>query len=502
MIEILSVDQSTTGLEGLMDANKMQDGNTITAGNDGEVLTLSGLEIGRRLKKRELSPVEVLDVHINKIEEVNKKINALVVKNYEKARQEAKEAEKNLMRQDIKTLSPLYGVPCTIKDAYAVKGLSWVGGSVYRKDVVADADADIVKAYRKQGLIIMGKTNVPEASLWIETCNKVYGRTNNPHNLKCTPGGSSGGEAALIGSGASPIGLGSDVAGSIRMPCVFSGIVGHKPTGGLIQERLHWPSANGKLADFNTFGPLARRMEDIIHLMKIIPKTRNINDPDSVNLRELTYYYYDDAGSPQTDRSVKKAISDTVQALLDDGFKVQPYKPTGMKWHFLIWIMMMKEFNQQDVRDILGSGKRVSLMKQSLKMTLGVSDITFPALGLGVMSILKMGDRHIKKFVNKCYMMKEEISQRLGDRGVLICPAYPTVAPRHRTPLVNPFGFGYCGIFNVTEFPSTAVPVGFSDSGLPVGVQIVSNHYHDHISLAVGLHLEKVFGGWKIPRIV
>jgi fatty acid amide hydrolase 2 len=465
-----------------------------------EIFTMSGLEIGRRLKKREFSPVEVLDAHIEKIEQVNKKINALVVKDFDKARQEAKEAEKRLMGQDSETLPPLYGVPCTIKDAYAVKGLSWVGGSVFRKNIIANDDADAVKAYRKQGLIIMGKTNVPEASMWGETYNKVYGRTNNPYNIKHIVGGSSGGEGALIASGASPIGVGSDVGGSIRLPCTFNGIVGHKPTGGLTQERFHWPHASGKALDFCTFGPMARRMEDIIYLMKIFPKTREIVDPNSVDIKNLTYYYYDSAGFPEADPSVKKAIDDVVQALKRDGLKVEPYKPVNIKWHFLIWAIMLEEFNEEDFRVMLGDGKKISLIEQSLKMIFGVSDITLPALVLGIFSIIKMGDKSVKKIVNKGYQMKDEISQKLGNNGVLICPAFPTPAPRHMVPLIKPFGFGYCGIFNVTEFPSTVVPVGFSGD-LPIGIQLVSNHFHDHISLAVGAHLEKIFGGWKIPQL-
>ena len=222
-----------------------------------ELLKMSVVEMSKRIRGGELSPVELLDAHIKRIQDVNPYLNAVVETRFDLARGEAKSAAEKLA-QSRENLPPLFGIPCTIKDTFAVKDMKWAVGVWARKDLVADWDAITVKRLKDAGAIIMGKTNVPEAAMWCETYNHVYGRTKNPYDLRRGAGGSSGGEGAIVAASGSPFGLGADVGGSIRYPSAFNGVAGHKPSGRLVPGTGHWPPAHGPLAAYNSFGPICR----------------------------------------------------------------------------------------------------------------------------------------------------------------------------------------------------------------------------------------------------
>jgi fatty acid amide hydrolase 2 len=197
-----------------------------------ELLTLSATELARRIRAGELTSHEAVQVHIDAVEGCNDNINAVVAKRYDAARAEAEQADARLQSQGPDELPPLHGVPCTIKEAFALQGMPNTSGLVARRDVVADHDATAVARLRAAGAIPLGVTNVSELCMWMESNNRVYGRTLNPYDHGRIAGGSSGGEGAIVGAGASPIGLGADVGGSIRLPAFFCGAFGHKPSGG------------------------------------------------------------------------------------------------------------------------------------------------------------------------------------------------------------------------------------------------------------------------------
>ena len=258
--------------------------------------TCSAMDLSRMLRNRSLSPVELLEAHIKRIQIVNPHVNAFVENRYETARMEARAAEKVLRKADPDSLPPLLGIPCTIKEFFAIEGMGWTGGLLSRKGMTASADSTAVSRLRAAGAIVMGTTNVPEGGLWMETYNKIYGRTRNPWNPERTCGGSSGGEGALVAAGASPFGIGSDVGGSIRIPAAFCGTVGHKPSGRLLPNTGHFPPAIGDAGAYLCSGPLCRRVEDLMPLLRVLagpdgedPLCRpfELGDPEQVDLKDL-----------------------------------------------------------------------------------------------------------------------------------------------------------------------------------------------------------------------
>src|ERR1051325_647415 len=226
-----------------------------------EIICASASELARAIREKEVSSSEVVDAHFKRIAEVNPKLNAVVLLTEESARARAKEADEALARGEV--WGPLHGVPVTIKDAFEMAGFVSVGGTKGRASYVPFEDATGVTRYREAGAVILGKTNTPEISLAFESDNLVYGQTKNPYDLSRTPGGSSGGEAAAIASGMSPLGLGSDAGGSIRLPAHFCGIAGIKPPSGRTARTGHFPPMGGVLDSIWQIGPLARRVEDL-----------------------------------------------------------------------------------------------------------------------------------------------------------------------------------------------------------------------------------------------
>lgn len=221
-----------------------------------EICYADASKLARRIRDHEISPVEVLNAHLERIEAVNPKINAIVTMVDDSA-EKARAAEAAVMRGD--ELGPLHGVPFTIKDCVDTAGVRTTRGSRLFQDYIPDADAPVVTRLKEAGGVFMAKTNMPEFALWGETDNLVFGRTVNPWNPKRTAGGSSGGEAAAIVSGLSPMGIGSDVGGSIRGPAHYCGIVGLKATHGRIPLTGHWPET---LLRALHVGPMARTVRD------------------------------------------------------------------------------------------------------------------------------------------------------------------------------------------------------------------------------------------------
>jgi fatty acid amide hydrolase len=195
---------------------------------------LSAVELAEMIARGEATSLEVVDAHIERVEQVNQALNAVVVKLYDRARASAREADDRRARGD--ALGPLHGVPVSVKEALDVEGTPSTFGLPSRAGGEAERDCDYVARLREAGAIVIGKTNVAQLLLYYESDNPVYGRTNNPWNLERTPGGSSGGEAAIIAARGSPMGLGTDIGGSVRVPATFCGIAALKPTMGRTPE--------------------------------------------------------------------------------------------------------------------------------------------------------------------------------------------------------------------------------------------------------------------------
>jgi len=223
-----------------------------------DISYLDATELASRIRSGELSSVEIVQHHLERIARINPQINAVVTL-ADDAVDRARAADAAITRRE--QVGPLHGVPITVKDSLDTAGIRTARGSRLFAGHIPSCDATAVARLKAAGAIVLGKTNLPELAHSFESDNLVYGRCNNPYDLARTPGGSSGGEAAIIAAGGSPLGLGSDAGGSIRVPAHFCGVAGLKPTSGRVPSTGHFPAAFGATAPLWQVGPLARRVE-------------------------------------------------------------------------------------------------------------------------------------------------------------------------------------------------------------------------------------------------
>src|SRR6266576_447910 len=249
-----------------------------------ELNFLSAASMAEQVRKKKVSPVELVDAHLQRIADLNPRLNAFVQVDNVRARREAQALEADAMRGQFK--GPLHGVPISIKSSLEVAGLRCESGTRLRAGHIGAQEAVLVARLKAAGAIVLGVTNTPELLMAWETDNVLYGRTNNPWDVARTPGGSSGGEAAAIASGCSAGGVGSDGGGSIRVPAHFCGIGGLKPTPGRIPATGHFPQSVGPFALLGVVGPMARTVGDL-KLMFEAMQGPDIGDPSAapVHLR-------------------------------------------------------------------------------------------------------------------------------------------------------------------------------------------------------------------------
>ena len=473
------------------------------------LLKLGALELARNIKKGNVSPLEVVDAHIDRIEHVNPRINAVVADRFDRAREEASEAAEALTRGE--EVGPLHGVPCTIKETFALSGMPNTAGSVLRKGHISFEDSTAVARVRAAGAIPLGVTNIPEMAMWMESYNNVYGRTSNPYDLSRHPGGSSGGEAAIIGAGGSPFGLGTDIGGSIRMPAFFCGVYGHKPTGGMVPMTGHYPRGKGRVERYSVGGPICRRAKDLMPLLRIIagpdgkdPDTEpmELGEPKDVQWKDRRVYVLPNLGArlsvgPDLDQDV--ALKRAALVFEGKGAIVEEWRSERFRDAVLIWGAMLADGRTgPSFGEMLGQGQAPDYALEFGLSVVGMSKFTFPALVFGAAEKFIKGTDD-DKFIAAGNALKRELHELLGDDAILLAPTHPRAAPKHNWPLLRPFDFIYTGIFNVLEVPATACPMGLGSLRMPVGVQAVGPIGGDHLTIAAALLLESETGGWAPP---
>ncbi|XP_060612302.2 fatty-acid amide hydrolase 2 [Anolis sagrei] len=482
------------------------------------LLFLSARELARRIRRKEVSCVEVIETYIARIKQVNPLINAVVRDRFEAALQEAHEVDKLLSEghDDEDALGekfPFLGVPVTIKEAFELNGLPNTSGLVNRRNIISVSDAVVVSRLKQAGTIPLGVTNCSELCMWYESSNRVYGRTNNPYDLECIVGGSSGGEGCILAAAGSVIGVGADIGGSIRMPAFFNGIFGHKPTTGVVPNEGQFPNALGVRSNFMCTGPMCRYAEDLEPMLRVMagPNISKLKLDEPVSLEKIKFYSMEhDGGSVfvcRVDREIIQAHRKVAERLERDlGVQVQNVAIRDMKYSFQIWSVMMsaKDGTGKDTpsfTELLGDhGKPVWPSWELVKWMMGLSTHTLPAIALGLTEkIVKYNPRVNSKLTTMAENLKKEVVNLLGEDGVLLYPPHPVLAPRHNTPLAMPFNFAYTAIFNILGLPVTQCPLGLSKEGLPLGIQVVAAPNNDHLTLAVARYLEKAFGGWVCP---
>ncbi len=474
-----------------------------------DLLTRSAVELAALIRDGAVSSLEVVDASIRRIEQVNPAINAVVATRFEAARAEARAADERGARDANRP--PLHGVPCTIKEFLAVEGLPQTGGLVARRGAVATVDAVLVQRLRRAGVIVVGTTNVPEGGIWMETANQLYGRTNNPWDLTRTPGGSSGGEGAIVAAGGVPFGIGSDIGGSVRIPAAFCGTVGHKATGGLLPNTGQFPMPPVRAGAFLCHGPLTRRVRDVLPLLRILagpdagdPAARAlpVGASEDVDLRGMVVYPIEDNGRTRVADVMRRGVRSAARALSDRGAEIREAKLPALRRGTEIFGAMLQEAaDGERYEQILADGKEeaeIDPVRELGRLALGRSPHTLPALAVCLAA--RVMDRFPggrARLVEECRQLAADLERLLGDRGVLLYPPYTRPAPRHHHALLTPLDAMHTAIFNPIGVPVTVVPVGADPRGLPVAVQIIAGVGRDHVSVAAGQALEDAFGGWR-----
>ncbi|ODM88194.1 Fatty-acid amide hydrolase 2 [Orchesella cincta] len=460
------------------------------------------------IRNGEATSEEVVCEFIGRIQEVNSYVNGLVDERFEIAVEEARKVDKliqsgELDEIELKDKFPLLGVPFTIKDSFCVAGLRHTAGSYYRKDIIAAEDAEVVKSLKSVGAIPIGVTN---------------------ESLRYR-------HITVQGAAGSAFGIGSDIAGSIRVPSLFCGIFGHKPTSGIISC---WATRSEGIEELLTTGPMARHANDLRLIFDVLigESVHKMNKiPEKAQLRIL--FMEDDGGSPlasPVDPEMKDALRKAVQHLEQTyGVKAQvsPCNRLRRGVNLLLVVifhsncprtlLMKANFSKLYhsleiwVQAVSGAGgvpfcEELSLQKgkinpfwELVKFCFRISPHTLPAIMLGIIEkIAYVGNqlpRH-KRIIEMGYSLAKEIQDVLKTTQYFV--SHP--APRHYVPLFRPADFSYCAVFNVLV-PVTQVPLGLGSKGLPLGVQVVGGMHSDHITISVAEELERAFGGWVQPSI-
>jgi amidase len=463
------------------------------------IILSSASELAAAIRAKKLSSKEVVEAHIERISAVNPKLNAVVQFTAETARKDAAEADAALARGEIK--GPLHGVPMTIKDTLETEGVICTGGTKGRANFVPKADATAVARLRAAGAIFLGKTNVPELAGAIESDNLVYGRTNNPYDLARTPGGSSGGETAIVAACGSPLGLGTDAGGSIRIPAHFCGLAAIKPTSGRVPRTGQFPQPMGARAPVFHVSLVARKVEDLALALPIIagPDFRDASivgmpllDPKAVSIAGLKLAFFDDDGVASPTKEIVAAVRDSAKALADAGVKVEEKRTPDAEKAATVYYDMSRGDG--------GAGTRAFLKSIGSDP---ISPLFEKALTYSVAPAMATTTDALAAFV-RWDLFRNSMLRFMEGYDAVLSPVAPYPALLHGTSFdeANRKGFGYAQMYNLTGWPSATVRIGTSPEGLPLNVQVAARPWREDVALALAAHLERSFGGWKMPTAV
>jgi amidase len=441
------------------------------------------------IRTRQISSVELVEAHIQRIEAVNPKLNAVVNFLPEQALVEARKADLALAQGD--SLGILHGIPMTIKDSLDTAGIVTTGGTKGRENFIPNRDATVVARLKNAGAILLGKTNTPELTLLLETDNFIFGRTNNPYDLSVIPGGSSGGASAIIASGGSPFDIGTDYGGSIRQPSHFCGIAGIKPTNGRVPRTGHILDYRaGATESYQTIGPMARFVGDLDILLPIISGPDGI-DPyihpvplysmDSVDVSTLRLVYHTDNGVATPIPEITEAVQNAVKVVSDKVASVAEKQPAGLEHTERIWRGIAGADGGKVYRDALQKWGTEQVSIQWINNLKEISSAQLNAL------LIELAE------------FRKNMLLFMADYDVMISPINADVAPKHGTSREHIENFSYAYHYNLTGHPCVVVRAGTSASGLPIGVQVIAKHWREDVALAVAKIIEDELGGWQPP---
>lgn len=482
--------------------------STTTPLTDRALLVLPATTLATCIRDRQVSARRVMDVHLAHIARVNPTLNVFVAERFAAAREEATAADQQLAKDGPDGVGPLHGVPCSIKESFLLTGMPNATGLVSRAAFRADHDAITVARLRNAGAIPMGVTNTSELCMWMESDNRLYGRTRNPYDPTRIVGGSSGGEGAAVGGGMAPFGLGSDIGGSIRMPAFFNGVFGHKTSPGSVPASGQYPPAGeGQLRMLST-GPLTRSARDLMPLLRLLAGA----DPGDVTSRDVQWpepadvlpagvrvLSVESMGLRRIDKRLIAAQRQAAKALEQAGCRVENRRVDAFRHGLALWSAELAQANGPSYESLLADGGSVSPLRELGRLALRRSNFTLPSIGLALAERVPWLHRPDPKVDAVRAELEHEMRTLLGDDGVLLFPSYTRPAPRHGEPLLTPIDWVHTALFNTLKLPVTQVPLGLDPTGLPLGVQVVAPRDCDHLSIAVAQWLEDAMGGWVPP---
>lgn len=524
-----------------------------------EILNSPAHELSKQIKDGSLTASKLCVLYVVRMKQVQPFINAMAQDRFKEAIDEANridqllasfrsgsKSESELSEEEQEMLrSPLLGIPISVKESIQVKGMRNSCGLWSRRDHTASEDAVLVMNARRLGMIPICTTNIPECTFyWADCQNKVYGRTKNPYDLSRISGASSGGEAALLGAGASLLGIGSDIGGSLRIPAHYCGVFSHKASPFLLSPEGNFPEVNECRMRMFTLGPMARYASDLRYLLKcllsdkgnlkqdmyfkfqpkdIAQKRQNLIQrlDDPVDLSGIKIFYFDfNESSRLTGRQSLKCqqeLMDAQKELIDHfsskfGAKCEHINLDDyMKKMLITWQCLLRGggcdepelyFKENELKHVLEID---SLVCEFIKMPIGLSKHTKESLlsilvGQAIPEDPKQAYPLCEKFEKIAQDHKNDIELRLGDHGVLIMPTLPTIAYKHNEAMLKTHDLRFPCTFNVLQLPTTHATMRLDKRNkMPFGFSIAAKQYQDHLTLAVAEEIEKTFGGWTEP---
>ena len=485
-----------------------------------EIVFKSVVELAQMMRDRQISAVELLDAHLEQIAQHNSKLNAICTLDEENARTRAKQADEALAKGE--NWGALHGVPITIKDIFETAGLRTTAGYIPLKDYIPKQDATVVARLRAAGAIILGKTNVGELAADYQSINSLFPRVNNPWNLAYTPGGSSGGSAAAIAAGLSPLDLGNDFGGSVRQPAHFCGVYGLKSTDRRISTAGMIPEVPGMplcIRQMMTVGCFARSLEDIRLCFSLIAGADvrrpdvppvPLDTPSGKVLSDLKIAWIDEWSEVPVASDIRTAMQNTAQILANMGAKVKRWLPQAFNTSTMLNLYMrVAAYNntyaqpkdRYNIRRNLALIARTATQGDKKLRKLGdfshfLPELLIPSLK-GYYETLTERDRFIA-----------QLDTALEPWDVWLVPVAATAAFIHRPAWsavevdgrAYPYGVAngaYTMPFNLSGHPVIVIPIGQTQKELPIGIQIVGKRWREMELMAITQQIDRLIGAFQ-----
>jgi amidase len=417
--------------------------------------------LARAIRTKKVSSLEVVRAHLEHIHTVNPRLNAVVFATAESALKQARTADRRNTRKNV--LGPLHGVPFTAKDIFDTAGLPTTAGLRMLRTNIPDHDATVIARMREAGAILIGKTNCPPGGIGGDSWNPLHGGTRNPYDIARTPGASSSGEAAIIAAGGSPLGIGSDSGGSIRLPAHYCGIAALKPTAGLIPSTGGYALPGGLTDPRSQVGPMARYVSDLILTLPLLIGPDGVDSgvvpvplaKRTPKLKGLKVAWYSDDGLAKPTHAITTVVRSAAHALAKAGCEVTEARPPALH--------------------------------EAHQVTLGY-----------------WGDKRMShdRLYKRWDAFRTVMLGFMAGFDLILTPVAPDIAPLYRSKYVPTHLFSYTIPYSLSGNPCVVVRAGTSPEGMPIGVQVVARNWHDDVALRAAQSIERALGGWRPASVV